>query len=89
MKSIRVLFERVRETNPYFSDFVCLATAVEGKDFTSDSISRAFNKLVDKNDYFNGKKNLLSFLCEHTKKVVEDTKLESKSPKLDIYFRKG
>lgn len=65
MKSIERIFNKVRKENPYLSDYLCFAEAVEGRNFSRQTIARYFNKLVDKDDYDSkDKKELLQQLFE-------------------------
>ena len=62
MRSIKASFLEVKEDNPFWSDFICLSTAIGGRNFSKDRIRIAFSKLVDKNDYFNSRNKLLNHL---------------------------
>ncbi len=65
MRSIERVFNKVRKENPYLSDYICFAEAVEGRNFSRQTIARYFNKLVDKDDYDSkDKKELLQQLFE-------------------------
>lgn len=50
MKSIRAVFEKVREENPDWSDYICFSEAVAHRKFCKDRISRAFTKFVPVED---------------------------------------
>jgi hypothetical protein len=72
MKLVKRIFNKVRERNPYWSDYICFAEAVRGKKFSWKTIVRHFNSLVDRNDYAKSeKKDILSFLRSF-QKVVEE-----------------
>jgi hypothetical protein len=63
MKSLKRIFDKVKERNPLWSDYLCFAEAVRGKKFSRKTIVRHFNSLVDKGDYVKGeKKDILKFL---------------------------
>ena len=63
MRSIKAPFLKVQENNPYWSDFICLASTIQDRNFSRDRIRIAFNKLVDKNDYYiKSKRRLLNHL---------------------------
>jgi len=64
MKSIRASFLKVTESNPDLSSFICFSIAIEGKNFSKESISKSFNRLVKKDDYFDSKIRLLNHLVE-------------------------
>ncbi len=51
MKSIERRFNNILEKNPYWSSYICFAETIRERGFSSQTISRWFNKLVDKNDY--------------------------------------
>ena len=79
MKSIKRNFERIVEENPYWSTYICFAETANGKGFSKQTISRWFNKLVDKDDYedpdgINIKKAVLRHLYNLSvvKKELED-----------------
>jgi hypothetical protein len=68
MRSLKGVFNKVREKNPFWSDYICFAEAVRGKKFSRKTIFRHFNSLVDRNDYAKGeKKKILKFLLELSK----------------------
>jgi len=65
MKSIRRRFDDVKEKNPYYSDYICFAFAIEGQKFTRKRLINWFNKLVDKDDYVrNERPQIIDHLCE-------------------------
>jgi hypothetical protein len=69
MKSVKRIFDKVRERNPLCSDYICFAEAVRGNRKT---IFRHFNSLVDRNDYAKcEKKDVLKFLVELSKVAEE------------------
>ncbi len=51
MRSFKRVFEKIKRKNPYWSGYTCFALAISGKGFSKRTISRYFNKLVDKGDY--------------------------------------
>ena len=59
MKSIERNYNNVRRHNPYWSTHTCFAVAVRGGKFSRGTISRWFNKLVDKDDYAPKEKKLV------------------------------
>jgi hypothetical protein len=68
MRSLKRIFDKVRERNPLWSDYICFAEAVRGKKFSRKTIVRHFNSLVDRNDYAKSeKKDILRFLAELSK----------------------
>jgi len=76
MRSIRASFLQQVEKNPDYSSFVCFGKAIEGRKFSKDTICRGFNKLVDKNDYFNNKNLLLNHLVRLSDSLSRRTTLE-------------
>jgi hypothetical protein len=68
MRSLKRIFDKVRERNPLGSDYICFAEAIRGKNFSRKTIVRHFNSLVDRNDYAKSeKKEILRFLVELSK----------------------
>lgn len=68
MRSIRASFLEVRNNSPYWSDFICLASAIQDRDFSRERIRISFNKLVDKNDYYiKSKRRLITHLVNLSK----------------------
>jgi hypothetical protein len=51
MRSSKRIFNKVRERNHLWSDYMCFAEAVRGKKFSKKTIVQHFNSLVDKGDY--------------------------------------
>lgn len=63
MKSLQRRFNKLKSRNPYWSSYLCLAMAIRGRGFTKKTISRWFQKLVEKDDYSQGdKKSILKHL---------------------------
>jgi hypothetical protein len=68
MRSLRRIFKRIRDENPYWSDYTCFAEAIRGRRFSRKTIIRNFNSLVDKEDYAkNEKKGIIEHLAELSK----------------------
>jgi len=68
MRSLKRIFDKVRERNHLWSNYMCFAEALRGKKFSRKTIVRHFNSLVDKGDYVKGeKKEILRFLMELSK----------------------
>jgi hypothetical protein len=68
MKSLKRVFNKIRSENPYWSDYICFAEAVRGRNFSRKTIIRNFNSLVDKEDYVKSeKKEIIDFLVELSK----------------------
>jgi hypothetical protein len=69
MRSIKRVFEKIRRSNPAWSDYICFAQAVSGRNFSKRMISRYFNKLVDEDDYAEkDKKEILKHLTHLSQK---------------------
>lgn len=60
MRSIQRRFEIIKNQNPYWSDYICFAESVVGMDFGRPSLSRWFNKLIEKDDYDKKDRNQIS-----------------------------
>lgn len=72
MKSIKARFEAFRKKNPGHGDYINMANAVKGQNFTKDMISRWFTKLVPKDEYAKkDKKSLIDQLVAHSKCAEE------------------
>jgi len=68
MRSVKRIFKRMRDENPFWSDYICFAEAVRGRRFSRKTIIRNFNFLVDKEDYARSeKKEIIDFLVELSK----------------------
>ncbi len=57
MRSLKRVFEKIKREHPYWSDYICFSRAISRKGFSKKTISRHFNRLVDKDDYQKGEKN--------------------------------
>jgi hypothetical protein len=44
MRSLKRIFDTVREKNPFWSDYICFAEAVCGRKFSKRTISYYFNR---------------------------------------------
>lgn len=87
MRSIRASFLEVRNNSPYWSDFICLASAIQDRDFSRERIRISFNKLVDKNDYhIKSKRRLITHLVNLSKNSLRhcSTEVDFKSKALKI-----
>jgi hypothetical protein len=68
MRLLRRVFNKIRSENPYWSDYICFAEAVRGRNFSRKTIIRNFNSLVDKEDYIKSeKKEIIDFLVKLSK----------------------
>ena len=74
MRSLNRRFEEFKQTNTNLSDYMNLAKAVRGQNFTRNIISRWFHKLISKDEY--GKKDdidLITHLAKLTKLPEDDS----------------
>lgn len=93
MKSINRNFKNIREKHPEWGSYIVLAETVRGSNFSKDRLARAFNVLVDKEEYLKEeKKELLVYLYE-LNKPLNRTKKDGKTPqkgtlklKVDRYY---
>ena len=80
MRSLERVFNKIKQENPLWSDYLCFAETVKGKKFSRQTIGQYFNRLVDKDDYDKRyKKTLLKQLSELSqgdKKVSEDNQFQ-------------
>jgi hypothetical protein len=51
MRSIEARFKQIEKEQPYLSSLMCLCGAVKGQGFSYETIRKAFDRLVDKDDY--------------------------------------
>ena len=88
MKSIERRFKKISEKNPYWSDNTCFAVAITGQNFSRQTITKWFNKLVDKNDYGkNDKKEIRAFHESLTKELEESIKPTQVAPVKNYFSR--
>jgi len=69
MKSIERNFDVIRQENPNWGDYACLAEAVKGKGYTRRKIYMYFRKLVRKDDY---RSNEVNQLVRYLRKLSND-----------------
>jgi len=63
MIKIENAFQTLKEKNPTWSTFTCLAVSLIGKSYGKMAIGRAFKKCVDSEDYVKKEKeSILTFL---------------------------
>ena len=67
MRSIERRLEMYKEKNPYLGTFTILMRTVKGQKYSKDTISRWFEKLVEKDDYSpSDKRHLMGELLKLT-----------------------
>ena len=65
MRSFERVFNKIKQENPLWSDYICFAETVKARKFSRQTIGQYFNRLVDKDEYVkNDKKTLLKQLSE-------------------------
>jgi len=65
MRSLERVFNKIKQENPLWSDYICFVKTVKGREFSKQTISQYFNRLVDKDEYVKkDKKTLLKQLSE-------------------------
>ena len=74
MKSIERRFKRIETANPGLSSYQYFKWAISGQNFSAQTISREFNRLVEKNDYDKFIKKALLAELKAISKCVEDNK---------------
>lgn len=68
MRSLKRVFYKLRDKYPFWSDYLCFAEAVHGRNFSKRTIIRNFNALVDREDCVKvEKKQVIEFLVELSK----------------------
>jgi hypothetical protein len=80
MRSLKRVFNKIKNENPLWSDYICFAETVKTRKFSRQTISQYFNRLVDKDEYVKkDKKTLLkqlSELAQGEKKAPEDNQFQ-------------
>ncbi|NAS88299.1 hypothetical protein C4E24_00935 [ANME-1 cluster archaeon AG-394-G21] len=80
MRSFERVFNKIKQENPLWSDYICFAATVKTRKFSRQTIAWYFNRLVDKDEYDQkDKKTLLKQLSELSqgdKKVPEDNQFQ-------------
>ena len=80
MRSLERVFNKIKQENPLWSDYICFAETVKARKFSRQTIGQYFNRLVDKDDYDKKyKKTLLrqlSWLAQGDKKAPEDNQFQ-------------
>ena len=80
MRSFERVFNKIKQENPLWSDYICFVETVKGRKFSRQTISQYFNRLVDKHEYVKkDKKTLLkqlSELAQGDKKAPEDNQFQ-------------
>jgi hypothetical protein len=67
MRSIERRFEIYKQKNPNLGDFTILMRTVKGQKYSKDTMSRWFEKLVEKDDYSpSDKRHLMGELIKLT-----------------------
>jgi len=65
MRSLERVFNKIKQENPLWSDYICFAETVKARKFSRQTIAWYFNRLVDKHEYVKkDKKTLLKQLSE-------------------------
>jgi predicted RNA-binding protein YlxR (DUF448 family) len=76
MRSFKRVFNKIKNKNPDWSNYICFAETIRRRKFSKQTIVRYFNRLVDTDDYQNkDKKSLLQQLLklsQEEKKQLED-----------------
>jgi hypothetical protein len=57
MKSIQINYNNIQRKNPNLGPYPCLSYAVRNKNFSRDTISRFFVKIIPKDEYDKFTKN--------------------------------
>ena len=65
MRSLERVFNKIKQENPLWSDYICFTEAVKARKFSRQTIAWYFNRLVDKDEYVKkDRKTLLKQLSE-------------------------
>ena len=80
MRSLERVFNKIKQENPLWSDYICFVTTVKAREFSRQTIAQYFNRLVDKDEYVKkDKKTLLKQLSELSqgdRKKAEDNQFQ-------------
>jgi hypothetical protein len=72
MRSLERVFNKIKQENHLWSDYICFAETVKGRKFSRQIIARYFNRLVNKDDYVKrDKKPLLKQLSELSQGAIK------------------
>jgi len=88
MKSIARRFNKINQKNPGLSNMSCFAMAITDQNFSHQTITRGFNKLVDKDDYDKKDKKEIIAFHERLTKRPEDNQKQTQSFVLKVYSNK-
>ncbi|MCF7843523.1 hypothetical protein K9M47_01350 [Candidatus Gracilibacteria bacterium] len=78
MKSIKANFEKIQKCEPILGSYSCLAMAVKGKGFTTQTISRFFTKIMPLGDYDKNDRPLLVKHLALLSNPLVDDRIEAK-----------
>ncbi len=74
MRSIEKRFKKIEKDNEFLGSCSVLARAVEGQNFEQSAITRAFSKLVPKNEYLRKeRRGIIKFLTNLSNPLEDDT----------------
>lgn len=72
MRSIKANYEKVQAKNPNLGTHPCLSKVVRSKKFSRKSLVKAFNELMQKDEYLESeKRELIDYLEEQTNLAEE------------------
>ena len=70
MKNLKDRFKKFREQFPYLGDVVIMSLSVENQNYPRETIQRAFNKLVSKEEYEQDeKREIVESLVNYSQKL--------------------
>lgn len=71
MRSIKIPFDKLIKDNPCWSSYTCFTKQISKGNYSKDTISRWFYKLVDREDYLasEGRKILKYLVHTYAKKT--------------------
>lgn len=79
MKSLERRFKNIAEKNPVWSSYICFAEAIKNQHFSKQTISRWFQKLVNKDDYARKEKRAILSHLDNLSNTLEDNKKSRKN----------
>ena len=78
MRSIERRFKKIAEKNPVWSSYICFAEAVKSQCFSKQTMSRWFNKLVEKDDYTRSEKRQVLYYLVNLSNPLRTTRIKHK-----------
>jgi len=85
MRSIKSNFEKTQMKQKYLGAIPSLSIVVRGRRFNQDTITRAFTKLVPKDEYVNSERRSLIKYLTNLSNPLEDNKITIKNEQGSLF----